>query len=567
MAFPLYRGPALEGDLPMWFFPLRKTHRTAAARSARNTFRPRLDALEDRCLLSAGALDPTFGTAGMVNTGGSGGYPAPLVVQPDGKIVVVAPGATSSFLERFNAADGSIDTTFGTSGKVSVSNSVYGLAIDANNKIVAVGRNTIRSGNTVTDYVTTVARYNTNGSLDSTFGNGGIVQTNVNPSSYNHKTKTSDDGSEAADAVAIQADGKIDVGGLIAPSAPFRPGEQFMLLRYNSNGTLDTSFGNQSPKNGINITPPFGGGNDIAEALTIQSDGNIVLAGVAAFTNVYPSFTGTMAVARYVGSGAAAGQLDSTFGTGGTVTLVPAGAQQAGALGALVQSNGTIVLGGTAVVGSALNGTLVRLKSNGQLDTTFANAGSAICSINSADLYGALGGQDLAQGANGDLMLVGSAVAAYLPGGAVDAAFGSNSISTAAGGSQIGVQRDGKIVLLGGSTLARLVPSNTQVGWPTASPNPVSAGASVTLTASTIYDNAYPSATITQVSFYQDTNGNGTLDGMDLFLGTGTLNSTTGVWSITVSTTGWAKGTYTILAQAWDGSIYYDPVSIQVTVV
>jgi hypothetical protein len=85
------------------------------------------------------------------------------------------------------------------------------------------------------------------------------------------------------------------------------------------------------------------------------------------------------------------------------------------------------------------------------------------------------------------------------------------------------------------------------------------------LTVSNISDNAYPATTITQVSFYQDTNGNGVLDSGDTLLGTGTLNTSTGVWTFIFSTTG-LHGIYTLLAQATDGNVFYAPVSIQVTV-
>jgi hypothetical protein len=175
------------------------------------------------------------------------------------------------------------------------------------------------------------------------------------------------------------------------------------------------------------------------------------------------------------------------------------------------------------------------------------------------------------------------AVAAYLPGGVVDTSFGAGGIATVSisGGADssgaLAIQPDGKIVLAGNvttnsppfndiyTTLARFVPSNTQIGWPTARPDPVSAGTNVTLTVSNISDNAYTSTTVTQVSFYQDTNGNGILDSTDLLLGTGTLNSSTGVWSFTFSTTG-LHGTYTLFAQAYDSSVFYAPVSIPVTV-
>jgi uncharacterized delta-60 repeat protein len=541
----------------MWFSGPRQTR---GAGSAHKNFRPRLEELEDRRLLSAGALDPTFGSGGTVTTGM---VVFVEVVEPNGKIVLGgditnASGNGEWALKRFNP-DGSVDTAFGSAGTVHAPSAfpggingsyLSGLAIDANNKIVAVG---------YANYEFAVARYNTDGSLDSTFGNGGFVLTKV---TYQKKQPF-----EQAQAVAIQADGKIDVGGFITLSNDYFA--QFALLRYNPDGTLDTSFGNQSPKNGVNITPAFGGSSDwsdMATALAIQADGNILLAGGTRFarspTPPYPS----MAVARYLSSGTAAGQLDPSFGTGGIATFVPPGAQAGEAEGILVQSNGAIVLGGYATVIGAWHGVLARLQTNGQLDTTFGDSGAAISSIyvGRSQL-----GETIAQGANGDLLISQNsqstgAVEAYLPSGAVDTSFGSAGIATLPSAGDIATQPDGKVVIAGfnDNTMNRLLPSNTQIGWSTASPNPVPAGISVTLTAANINDNAYPNTTVTQVSFYLDTND--TLDGTDLLLGSGSLNA--GVWTISVSTTGWAKGTYTLLAQAFDGSSYYAPISIQVTV-
>ena len=570
----------------MWFVSPRKSRRNPPVRSGRNRFRPRLEALEDRCLLSlgAGSLDPTFGSGGTA-IGPSALYPFAVALQPDGKIVVggaiYANGTNQWALERFNA-DGSVDTTFGTSGTGIVStvlgsnnSGIYGLAIDANDDIVAVGAAYALVGKN-SDQEIAVARYTTGGSLDPAFGSGnGFVLTNVNPAGK------LDNGTEHAAAVAIQGDGKILVGGTISNLASVQgqlDDGNFTLLRYNADGTLDTSFGNQSPKDGITITSAFGGSGDYATALALQSDGSIVLAGEASHvvqTRRLSTYYNSMAVARY----SAAGQLDSSFGTGGTTTL---GTQNSAVSSVVVQSNGAIVLAGTnngsIALGEFNNGavSLARLQSNGQLDTTFGSSGFATSSIT----MNGLSTEGLAQGVNGDLLAAGGssgalAVAAFLPGGAVDTTFGTGGISTdsiSGGVYTVGmaVQGDGKIVVAGFAPssydLARFLPPNTQIGWMTAAPNPVSTGSSANLTASNISDNAYPSTTIIQVSFYLDTDGNGTLDGSDRLLGTGTLNTATGVWSFTFSTTGLAKGTYTLFAQAWDGSTLYAPLSIQVTV-
>jgi uncharacterized delta-60 repeat protein len=444
----------------MLLLSARKTPRTPPARSARNPFRLRLEPLEDRCLLSGGgALDPAFGSGGMVSVSGVDSAPA-VVVQPDGKIVtdtyVAGGGSTKAgaVLKRFNP-DGSVDTSFGTNGTtVPQSGTINGLAIGANSKIVAVSN--------YNNQEMKVARYNADGSLDSTFGSGGIVLTDVNPF-VNRKNS----GFETPSGVAIQGDGKIVVGGFIRVVNNLDA--QYTLIRYNADGTLDTSFGNQSPRNGITITPQFGGGGGLAYALALQSDGNILLAGDAGRGSGLTS----MAVARYLGAGTAAGQLDSSFGTGGTVTIAPSGSAFSSALGVLVQSsqNNAIVVSGYSNFGSQTELNLARLTNGGQLDTTFGGSGTGFALNSSMTTQGFVGGLVIALHPNGDLLTAGTAVptsnlavAAYLPGGTPDTTFGTGGITTAnfPGGSQgisIAIQpSDGKIVAAGttgsGSALA-----------------------------------------------------------------------------------------------------------------
>src|SRR5437763_6954135 len=112
------RSPPTKEILPMWLFSSRKTWRSQPARRVRPSRKVRLEVLEDRCLLSAGALDPTFGAgAGYVTTSISSGNDIARValIQPDGKIVVTGdanPATGRNFaVARYNA-DGSLDTSF-----------------------------------------------------------------------------------------------------------------------------------------------------------------------------------------------------------------------------------------------------------------------------------------------------------------------------------------------------------------------------------------------------------------------------------------------------------------------
>src|SRR5712691_1227384 len=135
----------------------------------------RLESLESRCLLSAGSLDTSFDTDGIVTTpfGTSADEARAVAVQSDGKIVVAGRatiGSTFDFaLARYNA-DGSLDTSFGTGGKVTTAigtstDEAYAIALQSDGKIVVGGRATIGS-----NFDFALARYNTDGTLDTSFG-------------------------------------------------------------------------------------------------------------------------------------------------------------------------------------------------------------------------------------------------------------------------------------------------------------------------------------------------------------------------------------------------------------
>ena len=579
----------------MWFLSSGKVRRTSSAGPKRGAFRPRLEVLEDRCLLSAGALDTTFGNNGLV-TGPSSqatytALPATdvsaVVVQPNGKILtggylttVNRHGSISDFaLVRYNA-NGSLDTAFGNNGvvqtMVGVNNSyINGIALQSNGDIVAVGQavDLVKIGKQYHyDPAFAVARYLPTGALDTSFGSGGIVLTNVESDQVYSNTA-------GAFAVAIDGSGNIDVAGTANPSSTVNAGDEFALARYLPTGILDTTFGS----GGMVVTPQFVANQpDQAFTLTIQSNGYIVLAGT---TGDPVGKSGTtpwaMAVVRYT----SAGVLDNQFnGTGIVAGLAPAG-YYTRAHGVLVQSNsgGDIVVAGNSFLANTTSEyqTLARLTSAGQVDGSFGSSGYAI----NMNLYGAYA---LAQAADGDLLAVSATplnasppartfgVAAFLPSnGAPDTTFGIggtayadfSSLGFSSGGSYdtaLAVQPDGKLVVAGyilppGSStfttaLARFLPPNTKIG----SFSGLSAGGSVTLSASNIM-NSYPTSTISQVNFY--------LQNPDLSLtlvGTGTDNN--GTWTFTFSETtyGLTSGNaYTFVAQAVDSNgVFSDPVTV-----
>ena len=228
-----------------------------------------------------GSLDPSFGTGGMVasEVGGTISRGRALALQPDGKIVVVGYtwiGLGLNYwdfgLARYNP-DGSLDVTFGTDGVVTTDfvggfDAAEEVVLQPDGRIVVVGSAELIPGNFVSrDFA--VARYNTNGSLDTTFGNGGKVTSPLGEI-------------DSASSVVVQPDGKIVAGGGGALTI------DFALVRYNTDGTLDPTFGS-----GGMVTTDLGG-SDYA-ALALQPDGRIVAAGSASFAPA----TWIFSLARY----------------------------------------------------------------------------------------------------------------------------------------------------------------------------------------------------------------------------------------------------------------------------
>jgi len=248
-------------------------------------------------LKSDGALDSSFNNIGIVQTpigtGQDVGYA--IAVQPDGKILLGGyshNGSDRDFaLVRYNS-NGSLDTTFDSDGKVTTpigsgNDYAYSIALQADGKILLGGRS--HNGS---DYDFAVVRYNSNGSLDTNFGSGGKVTTDI--------TTNTDNGW----ALAVQHDGKILLGGY----SDIGGGNfDFSLVRYNPDGSLDTTFDGDGK-----VTTAIGSGDDIAQCIAIQPDGKILLGGYWANGSGH----NTNAVIRYNPNGS----LDTGFGVSGKYT-------------------------------------------------------------------------------------------------------------------------------------------------------------------------------------------------------------------------------------------------------
>lgn len=299
-----------------------------------------------------GTLDGSFGTGGIVTIalGADDGFYA-VAIQPDGKIVAAGTahtGTSNEFaLVRYNT-NGSLDTTFDADGKVftafdlggSLFDEILDIALQPDGKIVAVG---LAYKSTATDIA--IARYNANGSLDTSFdGDGKLNSALGTPNSQ-------------ARAVALQPDGKIVVGGLIDNGTNYDIG----LVRYLTNGALDGTFGT-----GGKVTFGIGPGNDAIYSIALQPDGKIVAAGD--YVTGAGDFNGLLLRFHADGSN------DSSFDGDGRRGY-EIGASDDSFRGVSLQADGRIVAAGYARAGSYDDMAVLRVNVDGSLDTTFDGDG------------------------------------------------------------------------------------------------------------------------------------------------------------------------------------------------
>jgi uncharacterized delta-60 repeat protein len=300
-----------------------------------------------------------------------------LAFQPNGKIVVAGSAymannggrISSDFaLTRYNA-NGTLDTTFGGDGKVTTDlggeDVVYAVALQPDGKIVVAGGSDINDPSNCHGDDFALARYNTNGTLDTRFSGDGKIRTGFSTCSIDEPY-----------ALVIQPDGKIVVAGV--------SNGDFALARYNPDGTLDTTFG---PSHTGKVTTDIRDGYlDEAFALALQPDGKIVVAGTAFGTD-----TKDFALARYNLDGT----LDTTFGPSHTGKIITDFGGVAKARALVIQPDSKIVVAGvswTVIVDEDGNPiefiavfALARYTATGALDTTFSSDGKVTADLGRGD--------------------------------------------------------------------------------------------------------------------------------------------------------------------------------------
>jgi serralysin len=312
-----------------------------------------------------GTLDTGFGNGGRVNTsfGAVDSGATAIAIQTDGKIVVtgyVCPcddfGPALIAIARYNP-DGSLDTSFDVDGKVTTSlgnrSTAYTLLIQPDKKILVGGWTWIFGSASGKDHFA-LARYNTDGSLDSTFSGDG-------------KQTLSLCGvcNDEIISLALQPDGMIvAVGGSFDGTSNTR----FQMMRLYQDGSPDLTFG----QNGF-VQTTFGTGQ-FATAVFVQPDGKIVAAG-STFSNSW-----SIAVARYQPDG----RLDTTFSADGMVTTAVA-SQYSFANSMTLQPDGKILVSGYASDSSGGDMLLVRYGTEGSLDPSFSGDGIGRYDLGSDD--------------------------------------------------------------------------------------------------------------------------------------------------------------------------------------
>lgn len=346
-----------------------------------------------------GVLDKNFGTNGVATTD-FGGNDIALSgsIQQDGKLLISGSsswGTPSSDLALVRLLEnGNTDTSFGVNGKVSIDFAQYDTAdsvsLQPDGRIFIGGHSYYKNND---DFIG--VRLNTNGSLDSTFGFGGLTNTDLGSGDFGYSTLVLTDKSlliagrsggafavvkyisngqldstfgqsgksilgyfGASDTVKIAIspiDGKIYLAGDTLAGV----NRDFAILRLNANGSIDTSFGNQG-----RATYDFNGRNDYLSDVLVTTEGKVILTG---------SSSGDFSALRINSDG----NLDLSFGTNGQLVTDIGGINDT-SYGAALQSDGKLVIAGS----SNGNFAAVRYSSIGVLDQTFGNLPTYVLNAN-----------------------------------------------------------------------------------------------------------------------------------------------------------------------------------------
>ncbi len=389
------------------------------------------------------SLDMTYGTAGYASGQANNNFINDAIIQADGKVVVAGPldFNTEFYVSRHNV-DGSYDTTFNGTGFLineSVPNSkeeIYDIIIQADGKLIISGQADVNPSLFGVRNDALMVRINTDGTLDSSFGNNGYVKIDLG----------SED--DFMGDVAVASDGSIYAIGQTQP--PASDDDIAVLLKYTATGILDSGWGTSG------MVPVAISNEVVFSALRILADGSIVIGGVEEISSTDTDFV----IVKYN----ADGTLATGFGTGGIVrTDFNSTFDNLNNL--LIKSTGEIV----ALGNSGGNGQVAGLaiaqydSSTGQLDLTFDTDGKIVIPINSSG-YGVHFGRQIKETSDGGLFAIAQTIAnnnydfnitRLNSDGSAVTAFGNNGQFLVADAARqdyarnILLQDDGKIIIAG----------------------------------------------------------------------------------------------------------------------
>lgn len=361
-------------------------------------------------LAASGDLDTTFDGDGRATTDIGGGHSDQIMgiaIQPNGKIVVVGTARDNLVVARYNT-NGSLDATFSADGKLTTNfggiDNAEDVAIQSNGKILVTGTRCLNEGWPNGNCDLAVARYLSNGTLDSTFSGDGKLTTAFGSGANGTWS-----------GVAIQPNGKIVVAGYMRNGANF----DFAVYRYNANGILDATFsGDGRASVGFASGP-----EDLATDLVLQPDGKIVVGGVSCDSVEPPPWQNCDFAAIRLNAN---GSLDNTFSGDGRQVINFGGLDLSD--GISLQADGKIVLAGYKETPTESYFAVARLNTNGTLDTSFRGTGKATTGFG---VGSNAHGRDIRVQSDGKILVVGSArgnfaLARYEINGTLDTAFSAD---------------------------------------------------------------------------------------------------------------------------------------------
>jgi uncharacterized delta-60 repeat protein len=391
----------------------------------------------------AGSLDSSFGSDGVV-THSLGGNAAQrfggIALQPDGKIVAVASGSVIRY-----QPDGSLDSSFGDGGYAATGLEAYAVALQSDGKIVVAGTNA--PGPTGTGIAFAVARFNPDGSPDVSFGTDGMTTTIIPES-----TPCGGLSGAAAGALAVLPGGDIlAVGSAWWDDCDTSPASQVALVRYTLSGSLDPTFGAAGI---VRASMSSLGG------IVVQPDGRILVSG-SVVSCCHGGLDGAyMVLARYESDGS----LDRSFGVGGTATTQWLGSNFYYIGGPAVLDGGKILVAGA----STKDGTTWLPVLAGFAPQEGGGDVYPIARIRGVATAPSGPTAMVAQSDGKILITSSSAVVRIRPSGRLDPSFGNGGIVLSGyESSALALQTDGKVLVGGGSgnvwTITRLLGGNNCV--------------------------------------------------------------------------------------------------------